>query len=106
VSTTLSEETMRELQLDPSTLEGATFYEPKGCYDCNDTGYRGRKGIYEVLPISSTTRQLILDRSSAVAIKQQAMKEGMLSLRMNALEKLKRGVTGVEEVLKESAADE
>ncbi len=102
---TLEDEVLRELQLDPAEAKTATFMEGEGCVDCNNTGYRGRHGVYEVLPMSSRIRDLVLDRASAGEIKRVAIEEGMLTLRRDALEKLKRGITTVEEVLKETAAD-
>jgi len=101
----LSEETMRELQMDPKDATKATFFEGQGCVECNSTGYRGRAGVYEVMPMTSKLRELVLERSSAGEIKKLAIQEGMLTLRRDALEKLKRGVTSTEEVLKETAAD-
>ncbi len=103
--TTLSAETLKELEMRSESTKDATFFAPKGCYDCNNTGYRGRQGIYEVMPISPSIRDLILEHRPTSEIKVQAVKDGMLTLRMDALEKLKRGVTSVAEVLKESAAD-
>jgi type IV pilus assembly protein PilB len=103
---TLAPEALRELQLDPAAAANATFYRGRGCYDCNNTGYRGRQGLYEVMPVSATIRDMILNRVSAREIKHQAMSEGMLSLRMDGLEKLKRGMTSPEEILKETAPDE
>jgi type IV pilus assembly protein PilB len=103
---TLTDEVFRELQLDPKSAEGADFYRGHGCYDCNNTGYRGRQGVYEVMPISATLREMILSRASTRDIKQQAVQEGMLTLRMDGLEKLKRGMTSPEEILKETAPDE
>ena len=102
---TLMDEVIRELQLTPEDAAHAKFYEGAGCVDCNNTGYRGRQGVYEVMPISSRVRELILERASAAEIKRQAISEGMLTLRRDALEKLKRGMTTAEEVLKETAAD-
>ncbi|MCA9727516.1 MAG: type IV-A pilus assembly ATPase PilB [Candidatus Eisenbacteria bacterium] len=102
----LSDELMAELELTPDSTKGATPFQPKGCYDCNDTGYRGRQGIYEVMLITPAVRDLILEHRPTSEIKVQAVKEGMLTLRMDALEKLKLGMTSVEEVLKESAADQ
>jgi type IV pilus assembly protein PilB len=58
------------------------------------------------MPISPTLREMILNRASAREIKQQAVQEGMLTLRMDGLEKLKRGITSPEEILKETAPDE
>ncbi len=102
----LSEEVLEELQLPMEQARGVTFYRGAGCYDCNDSGYRGRAGIYEVMPVTPTVRDMILDRRPSSEIKRKAIAEGMLTLRMDALEKLKRGVTTVEEVLKESTQDD
>ncbi|HTM58574.1 MAG TPA: type IV-A pilus assembly ATPase PilB [Candidatus Udaeobacter sp.] len=101
----LNEEVLRELQLDPKEAAKAQFQEGAGCVDCNNTGYRGRQGVYEVMPFTPKLRDLVLERASAGEIKKLAIAEGMLTLRRDALEKLKRGLTTVEEVLKETAAD-
>ena len=65
----LNEELMNELQLSVKDLGKATIYEGGGCVDCNNTGYRGRQGVYEVMPISPRLRELILERASAAEIK-------------------------------------
>jgi type IV pilus assembly protein PilB len=102
----LPPEVLRELQMSPEQAATATFMKGAGCYDCNKTGYRGRAGIYEVMPISASIRDMILARRATSEIKMQAIREGMLTLRMDALQKLRQGVTSAEEVLKESAPDE
>ncbi len=102
----LQPEVLRELQLSSAAAATATFMKGAGCYDCNRTGYRGRAGIYEVMPISATIRDMILERRATSEIKKQAIREGMLTLRMDALQKLMQGITSVEEVLKESAPDD
>ncbi|HEY6866750.1 MAG TPA: type II secretion system protein GspE, partial [Candidatus Eisenbacteria bacterium] len=81
------------------------WFEGTGCLDCNNTGYRGRQGVYEVMNITSALRELILDRASATVMKRLAMTEGMRTLRMDGIAKLRRGLTSAEEVLKETAAD-
>ena len=101
----LSDEVLDELQLAKKEAKGANFIEGAGCVDCNSTGYRGRQGVYEVMNMTPKLRDLVLERSSAGEIKKLAIEEGMLTLRRDALEKLKRGLTSVEEVLKETAAD-
>ena len=101
----LSDEILAELQLDRKELAGATVMEGAGCVDCNNTGTRGRAGVYEVMAITPVLRELILQRASAIEIKRTAIEGGMLTLRRDALQKLKRGITSVEEVLKETAAD-
>jgi type IV pilus assembly protein PilB len=101
----LNAEVMSELQLTAQQMEGATIFEPAGCVECNNTGYRGRQGVYEVMTMSPKIRDLVLERASAGEIKKAAIEEGMLTLRRDGLEKLKRGITSVEEILKETAAD-
>jgi type IV pilus assembly protein PilB len=101
----LSDEVLSELQMERQALTGATIFEGTGCVDCNNTGYRGRAGVYEVMTITPTLRDLVLQRASAIEIKRTAIEGGMLTLRRDALMKLRRGLTSVEEVLKETAAD-
>jgi type IV pilus assembly protein PilB len=101
----LHPEVLRELGVTDDEAKGSSFKEGKGCVDCNNTGYKGRVGVYEVMPITAKIRDLILDRASVSAIKKQAVTEGMLTLRADGLVKLKNGTTTAEEVLKETAAD-
>jgi type IV pilus assembly protein PilB len=101
----LHPEVLRELGLSDEEAKGCSFKEGKGCVDCNNTGYKGRVGVYEVMPMTAKIRDLVLDRSSVGAIKKQAVADGMFTLRMDGLLKLKNGVTTAEEVLKETAAD-
>ena len=101
----LHAEALRELGISEDEAKKIQFKEGKGCVDCNNTGYKGRQGVYEVMPVSSKIRDLILDRAATSEIKKQAVAEGMLSLRMDGLVKLKNGSTTAEEVLKETAAD-
>ncbi len=75
----------------------------KGCDACAGTGYRGRLGIYEVMAMSPALRRMVLEGASAEALREQAINEGMLTLRMDGLLKIARGMTTLEEVLKESA---
>ena len=101
----LHPEVVRELGLTEEDVKAGGFFEGKGCVDCNNTGYKGRCGVYEVFPVSARIREQILDRSSTANIKKTAVGDGMLTLRMDALMKLKKGITTAEEVLKETAAD-
>ncbi|UPT74328.1 MAG: Flp pilus assembly complex ATPase component TadA [Elusimicrobiota bacterium] len=82
-----------------------TLYKGKGCENCATTGYRGRQGLYEVMEVTDAIRQLILDRASAKMIKEQSIKQGMLTLRMCAVRKLLSGATTVEEMMRVTAAD-
>jgi type IV pilus assembly protein PilB len=101
----LHAEVLRELGISDAEAKAASFKEGKGCVDCNNTGYRGRLGVYEVMPVTPKVRDLILDRAPTNQIKKAAVAEGMLTLRADGLVKLKNGVTTAEEVLKETAAD-
>jgi type IV pilus assembly protein PilB len=76
------------------------LYHSKGCIACNGTGYKGRKGVYEFLPITETLQKLILEHASMRDIKAAAIAEGMDTLRMDGLLKVKQGLTTIEELLR------
>jgi len=94
-----------EAQLQTSGKGKIVLHKGKGCENCAGTGYRGRQGLYEVMEVTDTIRQLILDRASAKDIKSQSMKQGMLTLRMCAIRKLLAGTTTVEEMMRVTASD-
>jgi type IV pilus assembly protein PilB len=96
---------MEELGWDPRRGP-IPLHVGKGCVDCNMTGYAGRLGLYEVLPMSPSVRDMILERASSTDIKRTAVQEGMITLRMHGIMKIREGITSVEEVLKETAKDE
>ena len=74
----------------------------KGCEKCNQTGYRGRVGLYEVMDISDELRELVLVGASAPELRRKAVDDGMVTLRSSGLRKIKDGVTSMEEVLRET----
>ncbi|QLG88676.1 type IV-A pilus assembly ATPase PilB [Chitinibacter bivalviorum] len=74
-------------------------YGPVGCEICKDTGYKGRVGIYQVMPITDEINRLIMNHGNAIDIADQARKEGVLSLREAGLRKVKQGLTSLEEVM-------
>ncbi|MFH1768051.1 MAG: ATPase, T2SS/T4P/T4SS family [Candidatus Omnitrophota bacterium] len=93
-----SEETLNNLGIDP---KGKTvFYKGKGCKLCNNTGYKGRIGIFELIKNNPSIQSLVLKKASADDIKEEARKEGLESLRESAMNKLFAGVTTVEEILR------
>ena len=100
--TSIHPEVLRELGI-MDDADSLMLMEAKGCPVCNDTGYKGRVGVYEVMEISPTLREMIVDRASNAEIKAVAIKEGMLTLRMDGLEKFKTGMTSLEEILRETA---
>jgi type IV pilus assembly protein PilB len=81
-----------------------TFYKGKGCDQCAGSGYKGRAGLYEVLNISADIRRMIMHGASTDELREQGLQEGMLTLRMDGLLKASRGLTTLEEVIKETAA--
>ncbi len=105
-ATVLHPEVLGELGLSEEEAQDLVVYEGTGCVDCNNTGYKGREGAYEVMPITPTIRNLILDRAPTSEIRSLAIQEGMLTLRAHALMKLKSGITTAEEILKETTQDD
>jgi type IV pilus assembly protein PilB len=93
-------EALHEIGMDPVKNRGRTFYHGAGCLECNNSGYRGRTGIYEVMSITPKLRVLILDGKSSAELEAQAVADGMLTLREGALKKFERGITTIEEVLR------
>ncbi|HEX8905599.1 MAG TPA: ATPase, T2SS/T4P/T4SS family, partial [Longimicrobiaceae bacterium] len=81
-----------------------TFYRGRGCDSCGGSGYRGRQGLYEVMAMSPTLRRMILQGASTAELQAQAVSEGMLTLRMDGMVKVRKGITTLEEVIKETAA--
>jgi type IV pilus assembly protein PilB len=95
----LSDEALADVGLQP----GTPVYKGKGCDKCTGTGYSGRQGLYEVMPITPALRELILDRASTTEIRHKAVEEGMLTLRSDGMIKVVKGITTIEEVLRETA---
>ena len=89
-----------QLQLARRDIGEKQFYYGKGCDACNNTGYKGRKGIYELMKISDPLRELINERAPTVVLKQKAIELGMVTLRQDGLRSIFEGDTSVEEVLK------
>ena len=95
-----SESVLAQLGLTPQEIGDKSFYYGGGCDVCNNTGYRGRKGIYELLDITDPLRQLINERAPSVVMKQKAIELGMDTLRQDGLRSIYLGETTIEEVLK------
>ena len=104
----LDERLLTEAGFPRERLTEGTIYEanPEGCEECRGTGFRGRTGIYEILAITDHIRPLIVQRASSVAIKQEALKHGMRTLRDDGWDKVLKGVTTIEEVVRVSEDDE
>ena len=99
------EKTLIDIGLTPKQAAEVTIYQGVGCPTCNNTGYKGRLGLYEIMPIDEHIRELILEGASAAEIKQAAIENGMMSLRMAGLNKLMSGVTTIDEILRVTFGD-
>jgi type IV pilus assembly protein PilB len=95
-----SESQLQNMSLSAHDIGDKVFYYGRGCPNCNDTGYKGRKGIYELLAVSDAIRNLINDRAPTVVVRQKAIELGMVTLREDGLRGIYAGETTVEEVLK------
>jgi type IV pilus assembly protein PilB len=98
-----SAEELEALDMTAAQLKEMRFFRGAGCDTCNGTGYKGRAGLYEVMALSPELRRMILRGASTAEMTEQAVKEGMLTLRMDGIVKIKKGVTTLEEVVKETA---
>jgi len=99
------EQSLIDLGFRPEEVPGLTCYKGAGCRTCADTGYKGRVALYEVMPFWEPLKELVLNGASAAELKMEAIKHGMRSLRMSGLQKIREGVTTVEEVVRVTAKD-
>ncbi|MFZ0827023.1 MAG: GspE/PulE family protein [Verrucomicrobiia bacterium] len=95
-----TEEQLSLLNLSPHDLGDKVFHYGRGCSTCNDTGYKGRKGIFELLIISEAVRVLINERAPTIVLRQKAIELGMVPLREDGLRGIFEGDTTIEEVVK------
>jgi type IV pilus assembly protein PilB len=102
--TTYDADMMDAAEIPPEKAAQIKFHKGEGCDHCDGTGYKGRQGLYEVMPVSAMIRRMIMHGDSADVMKQQAVDDGMLTLRDDGLIKINRGITTLEEILKETAA--
>lgn len=93
---------LKDLGIKPSHIQGKKLYRGKGCDKCINTGYLGRTGIYELLPVTNDIRRLIMEHADAVQIKEKAISNGMKTLLQDGVEKALQGITTLEEVLRVS----
>jgi type IV pilus assembly protein PilB len=91
-----------EIGFAPDAVGSFKLFKGRGCNTCSGTGYKGRVGLYEVMEISDGIRELVMVGATSLEIRRKAIEEGMLTLRMSGLEKIKQGITTVEEVLRET----
>src|SRR5476651_2333369 len=98
----MSPEALMQAGYNQEDAENITPMKGAGCDKCNNTGYKGRVGLYEVMEIGEELRELILVGASGLELRRKAIEEGMLTLRMSGLRKVKDGLTTIEEVVRET----
>jgi type IV pilus assembly protein PilB len=97
-------EALVEIGFTPDEARDLKIFKGRGCAKCNNTGYKGRVGLYEVMEITDDIRELILIGASALELRKRAIENGMLTLRSSGLVKIRNGVTTIEEVVRETVA--
>jgi type IV pilus assembly protein PilB len=92
--------------VSPEEVDEFVCYKGEGCPACNGTGYKGRIGIYQVMPMFEEIRELVLAGANTAEIKRESMRLGIKTMRQSALTKLKEGATSFEEVLRSTVSDD
>ena len=90
---------LKQFGLNAKDFEGATIMHGKGCPVCGKTGYKGRTGIFEVLAMTRPMRDMVMARKDANVLRDQAIAEGMSTLRQSAVKKVRAGVSTIEEIM-------
>lgn len=96
----LPDQVLIEAGFADNELQGWRPMGPVGCDECNKTGYKGRIGLYQVMPVSDAMREIIMRGGTSIDLSRQAAAEGILTMRQNGLRRIKEGVTSLEEVLR------
>lgn len=95
-----------ELELRPDDVQGRVFHHGKGCDHCNNTGYRGRMGLYEIMTLDDDMRDMIIKHASTQVLRAAARKRGMRTLRQAGLVAIFDGITTIEEVVRETITED
>ena len=98
----VSPQVLIDAGFSPEEAKSTKIYKGRGCSVCNNRGYKGRVGLYEVLEITDELRELILVGASALELRKKAVEQGMITLRRSGLVKVMAGVTTLEEVIRET----
>ena len=102
----ISEIELEKLGVSPDEYKGITFYKGRGCDACSGTGCKGRIALYEVMPMTESLKELVLQGASSTEIKREAIRQGMDTLRRSGIAKMLKGEIAYEEVLKVTVSDE
>jgi type IV pilus assembly protein PilB len=98
-------ESLEKLGMTPAQIASANIHRGRGCKTCNDSGYKGRIALYEVMPFVDPLKELVLQGASAAEIKAEMIRQGIQSLRMAGIGKVLEGVTTPEEVIRCTVED-
>ena len=98
-------ETLIDIGVPPEKIDDFVVKRGVGCRTCNNTGYKGRLAVYEIMVFSEEIREFVLNGASTMELKREAIRQGMKTLRMSALSKLEEGMTSIEEVVRATAPD-
>jgi type IV pilus assembly protein PilB len=101
-----TDDQLMELGILPEDIKGKAFFYGRGCDNCNNTGYRGRLGIFEIMGVDDEMRELIMNHASINVLRSAAKKAGMRMLRENGLAAIYDGLTTIDEVVKETISEE
>jgi type IV pilus assembly protein PilB len=106
--TEVAPQVLIDLGVSPKEVADYIVYKGigEGCKTCSGTGYKGRLAVFEVMELTDELKEFILSGASSLEIKREAIRQGMKTLRQSALQKLKQGVTSIEEVVRNTAADD
>ena len=100
----MPQEALMEVGFSADDAKALKTYKGKGCSTCNNTGYKGRIGLYEVMEVNDDIRELILIGASSLELRKKAIEDGMITLRESGLHKIRAGLTTLEEVVRETVA--
>ncbi len=103
--TQVEEQALRDLGFNEEQIKGGKLMKGAGCRTCNNSGYKGRVALYEVMRFNDVLKEMVLGGSSAAELKMAAIKNGMATLRMSGIQKVLAGVTTTEEILRVTMAD-
>ncbi len=101
-----TEEQLMELELLPEDVKGRIFFRGRGCDNCNNTGYRGRMGLYEIMLFDDEIRDMVMQHASTNILREASKKRGMRTLRTSGLMSIYEGLTTIEEVVKQTIVED
>ncbi|MDY7107731.1 MAG: ATPase, T2SS/T4P/T4SS family, partial [Planctomycetota bacterium] len=101
-----TDEQLMELQLRRQDVEGRTFFRGRGCDNCNHSGYRGRRALFEIMQLDDHLRELVMSEGSTNVLRAEARKRGMRTLRESGLLAIYEGQTTIDEVVRETMIEE